>query len=383
MTASEPPRASTVRQAALSVVSLVGGISLAVIPAATLSIASRTFGTTQQGYVSVVVTASTFIGQLAFAALIESRLSSANTERRVVFPRWLAALSILASVLVALFFANPFVLCGALPVLVASLEVGRGVSVAERLDAREAWAAGLVGLGALGGISVAYLGGQWGFVPLVVGITAATLVRSIPISHTASKPEPTVVGWVLADVAITGIIYPILNTFVLLLIGPVGAVFFTAISTVSGLLAIPLNFMRLRLLKAHSAIDIWISAAAVLLATIVIGVLEVTGVLGFIFRGSWTIETTAVALAIACLWRAASLATTLPFATLRRSGHVRLLAVLRASCALATFVAGIAVIQLHNLTAVFVVMLLGELTQAATYEAARRRVAARSTQDQR
>ena len=56
------------RQATLSAVSLIGGISLAVIPVATLSIASRTFATTQQGYVSVVVTASTFIGQLAFAA---------------------------------------------------------------------------------------------------------------------------------------------------------------------------------------------------------------------------------------------------------------------------------------------------------------------------
>jgi len=169
----------------------------------------------------------------------------------------------------------------------------------------------------------------------------------------------------------------LLIVLILLLIGPVGSVLFAAISTVSGLLAIPLNFLRLRLLKAHSALDIWISAAAVALATIAIGVLEVSGLLGFIFRGSWTIPATALALAVACLWRAASLATTLPFAALRRAGRVRLLTVLRGACALATFVAGAASVSLHSLTAVFVVLLVGELTQAACYEVARRRVLAK------
>jgi hypothetical protein len=366
-------RGFPIRQATLSAASLVGGISLAVIPAATLSISSHTFRVAQQGYLSVTITAATFISQLAFAALIESRLSSASTERRVTFPRWLGVLSIIASIAVAVQFDNPIIVCVALPVLLSSLEVGRGVSVAERLDAREAWAAVLVGLGALAGVGVAYLGQRWGMVPLVAGITGATLVRSLPVAHRATRPEPAMIGWVMTDVAITGIVYPVLNTFILLFIGPIGAVLFTAISTVSGLLAIPLNFMRLRLLKAHSPLDIWISTAAVALATVVIGVLEFTGVLGFIFTGSWTIAATVVALGIACLWRAASLLTTLPFAALRRAGHAKMLAVLRGCCAVVTFAAGLLVLPLHSLTAVFIVMLLGELLQAATYEIARRR----------
>jgi len=366
-----------VRQASLSAMSLVGGVSLAVIPAATLSIASHTFTTAQQGAISVVITASTFVSQLVFAAVIESRLSSPATARRVVFPRWLAGLSIVAALAVGVFPSQPVALCVSLPVLLTSLEVARGVSVAERLDSREAIAAILVGAGALAGVVVSYLGGGWGLVPLVTGVAGATLVRSIRVPHQAVPPQPGIRGWVIADVAITGVIYPALNTLILLLIGPVGAVLFAAISTVSGLLAIPLNFLRLRLLKAHSALDIWISAAAVALATIAIGVLEVSGLLGFIFRGSWTIPATALALAVACLWRAASLATTLPFAALRRAGRVRLLTVLRGACALATFVAGAASVSLHSLTAVFVVLLVGELTQAACYEVARRRVLAK------
>jgi hypothetical protein len=374
---SAPRAGFPLRQASLSAMSLVGGVSLAVIPAATLSIASHTFTTAQQGVISVVITASTFISQLVFAAVIESRLSSPATARRVVFPRWLAVLSILAALVVGVLFSQPIALCIALPVLLTSLEVGRGVSVAERLDVREAVAAILVGVGALAGVVVSYLGGGWGLVPLVAGVAGATVVRALPVPHQAAPSQPGVRGWVVADVAITGVIYPVLNTLILLLIGPVGSVLFTAISTVSGLLAIPLNFLRLRLLKAHSALDIWISAAAVALATIVIGVLEFSGVLGYIFQGSWTVPATAVALGIACLWRAASLATTLPFAALRRAGRVRLLTVLRGTCAVVTFGAGAASLSLHSLTVVFLVLLLGELAQATSYEIARRRVLAK------
>jgi hypothetical protein len=372
MTADPYPPAHF-RRAALSLVTLAGGVSLAAIPAATLSIASRTFTTREQGYVSVTLTAATFISQLAFAAIVESRLSSASTERRVTFPLWLALASVAASIAVAFGFHSLLILCIALPVLLASLEVGRGVSVAERLDGREMWAAALVAVGAIIGLTAAYLGQPWGLIPLVGGITAATIVRAIPTGHSASRPDPAVVGWVVADVAITGIIYPVLNALILLFIGPLQAVLFTAISTVSGLLAIPLNFMRLRLLKAHSLLDIWVSAATLFLATAMIAVLEFTGILGFIFGASWTVPLTVAALGVACLWRAASLATTLPFASLRRAGAVRLLTVLRAACAIITFCAGFAVLQFHSLTIVFAVMLAGELLQTTVYEIARRR----------
>jgi len=362
------------RQATLSALSLAGGVSLAVIPAATLSISSRTFDTAQQGYVSVAITASTFLSQLAFAAIVESRLSSLRSERRVTFPRWLSLLALVAALSVIVAPTNAVVLCISLPALLASLEVGRGVSVAERLDTRETLAAVLVGLGALAGVGVSYAGGSWGLIPLVVGVSGAAIVRSVSVGHSATSPEPAVVGWVLTDVAITGIIYPVLNTLVLLFIGPVQAVLFAAISTVSGLLAIPLNFMRLRLLKSHSSLDIWISAATVGLATAVIGILEFSGALGVIFKQSWTLQSTVLPLAVACVWRAASIATTLPFAALRRAGHVRLLATLRAACALATFAVGLSVLPLHSLTAVFLVMLLGEVTQAVTYGVAYRRL---------
>lgn len=366
------------KSAALSLITLVGGVSLAVIPAATVSISSRVFPIQQQGWIAVAVLIGTFFGQVTFAVVVESRLSSAGTDRRVTFPLWLAGLSVLTAIAIAIEYQNAVVLCIGLPILLASLEVGRGVSVAERLDVREMWAAIAVGSGALIGVLAAFAGRPWGLIPLVTGIVAATIIRSLPVSHKASRPEPRVMAWVVADVSITGGIYPLLNATIFALLGPVPAVLFTSISTVSGLLAIPLNFMRLRLLKQHSTLDIVVSAVSVVGAIVVIFVCEFLGVFEFIFAKAWTLEATLVPLLMACLWRAASLATTIPFAALRRMGQAKLLTVLRASVAVVTFGAALGVIAFDSLTWIFTVLLAGELLQALLYELARRRHVARA-----
>ena len=371
------PAPLRLRRATMSAVTLLGGVSLAVIPAATVSIAAHLFTPSEQGVIAVAVLVATFAGQLAFAVIVESRLSSAGTDRRVTFPLWLAAVSVVAGV--ALIAVGPSVvaLCVALPILIAALEVGRGVSVAERLDGRELWASLLVGAGALVGVLAGFADQPWALVPLVAGIVAATVVRCLPVQHRASRPEPRVMGWVVADTAITGAVFPLLNAMILAFIGPVDAVLFTAMSTVSGLLAIPLNFMRLRLLKEHSTLDIVVSAAAVLAALIALLVAEAIGLFGLLFGSAWQESATLVPLLLACGWRAASLATTIPFAALRRMGEARLLTGLRAAVSALTFVLAAVGLAIQNLSAVFLGLLVAELASAVVYEWARRRRVAR------
>ncbi|WP_195760602.1 hypothetical protein [Agromyces kandeliae] len=369
----ESPAPMRLRRATMSAITLLGGVSLAVIPAATVSIASRLFTPAEQGVIAVAVTVATFAGQLAFAVIVESRLSSAGTERRVVFPLWLAAASVVAGIAVIATGPNVVSLCIGLPVLVAALEVGRGVSVAERLDRREIWASILVGAGALTGVLAGFAGQAWALTPLVAGIVAATVVRCLPVEHRASRPERRVMGWVVADTAITGAVYPLLNSMILAFLGPNEAVLFAAISTVSGLLAIPLNFMRLRLLKEHSGLDIVVSAGAVVAAIVALLLAEWLGVFGFLFGEAWTASATLLPLLIACAWRAASLATTIPFASLRRRGEVRLVTGLRALVSVITFaLAGLALVT-GSLAAVFGGLLVAELVSAVVYEGARRR----------
>ncbi|WP_353828604.1 hypothetical protein [Agromyces sp. SYSU T0242] len=369
----ESPVPLRLRRATMSAVTLLGGVSLAVIPAATVSIASRLFTPTEQGLIAVAVTVATFAGQLAFAVIVESRLSSAGTERRVVFPLWLAGASVLAGAAIVATGPNVVSLCIGLPILVAALEVGRGVSVAERLDAREVWASVLVGAGALAGVLAGFASQAWAFVPLVAGIVAATVVRSLPVQHRASRPEPRVMGWVVADTAITGAVYPLLNSMILAFLGPGEAVLFAAISTVSGLLAIPLNFMRLRLLKEHSTLDIVVSAGAVVAAVLALLVAEWLGLFAFLFGEAWSGSATLLPLLVACAWRAASLATTIPFAALRRRGEVKLLTGLRALVSVIAFALAGAALLTGLLWTVFAALLAAELLSAAIYEGARRR----------
>jgi hypothetical protein len=375
------PAPMRLRGAALSLITLLGGVSLAVIPAATISISSRLFTVDEQGFLAVAVLVATFAGQLTFAVVVESRLSSAATERRVVFPLWLAAISVVTAIAIAVIPPNAVVLAIGLPILIAALEVGRGVSVAERLDRREIVASIAVGSGALAGVLAGFTGQTWALIPLVVGIAIATCIRCLPVTHRASRPEPAVMGWVIADTAITGVIYPLLNTMILAFLGSADAVLFTSIATVSGLLAIPLNFMRLRLLKEHSGLDIVVSAASVLAAVVALLVLELVGAFGFIFGSAWTESATLVPLLLACAWRAASLATTIPFASLRRAGAVRLLTGLRAVVSALTFALAAVGLALENLSAVFLGLLVAELASAVVYEVARRRRLARGIRE--
>lgn len=380
MSISLPPQIR-LRGAAMSLITLLGGVSLAVIPAATVAISARQFTLDEQGAIAVAVMLATFVGQVTFAVVVESRLSSAATARRVTFPLWLAALSVLTAIIVGFNSGSAVVLCVALPILLASLEVGRGVSVAERLDTREIWASVLVGSGALAGVLVAFTAQTWGMIPLVAGIALATCVRSLPVSHQPSRPDPAVMGWVVADTSITGVIYPLLNVMILAFIGPAQAIIFTAISTVSGLLAIPLNFLRLRLLKEHSRLDIGVSGLALLGAAVALGMLEATGAFGFIFGSAWSLSDTALPLAVACAWRATSILTTIPFAALRRRGAVRLLTGLRAIVAAITFaLAGLGLVT-QNIVWVFGGMLVAELISAVIYETARRSRTALVTKD--
>lgn len=375
---SSPPAAASVPPArqnmAMSLLTMAGGASLAVIPAATISVSSHLFTALEQGVISVAVMASTFLAQLVFAAVVESRLSTPGHDRRVAIPRHLLAVAAVAGIALMVGGQSFVVVCICLPFLLAVLEVGRGVAIAEQHHKREIVAAFAVGAGAALAVVGGLAGIPWAFAPLAAGILAGTAARSVGTDHRSTPSSPRSRRWVLLDVGITGAIYPAINALILVSLGPVAAVVFAAISTVSGLIAIPLNYMRVRLLKSHSRIDITLTGAAIGLAVVVITALELLGVLGFFFGSAWDSSSTLIPLLIACAWRSASLLTTVPFAALRRAGSVRLVTVLRATAAIVTLIASWAVLRLDQVALVFTVLLAGELFQAVLYEAGRRRL---------
>jgi hypothetical protein len=357
-----------------SALNLASGVSLSIVPPAVLSISANTFPVHQQGFVAVAVTTATFLSQLNFGAVVESRLSSIRTSRFVAVPLWLASLGLLAALAMIAFHSAPIVICVTLPFLFAALEVGRGVSVAEGYASREVASAIALGTGAAVGVIAALVHQPWGLVAMGAGVGAAIAIRAVRAPRNAPPPDPAIRGWVLADVGLTGITYPVLNAVILALLGPAASIIFAAVSTVSGLLAIPLNFLRVRLLKEHSVLDIVVTSCALALAGAAIAVAEFTGLLGLAFGPAWTVAVSALPLLIACLWRLATLFSAIPFAALRRAGRARLVMILRGASALLTFALAVPSTAFHEIWIVFGALLIGELVLALDCEIARRRL---------
>ena len=357
-----------------SALNLASGVSLSIVPPAVLSISSNTFPVHEQGLVAVAVTSATFLSQLNFGAVVEARLSSVRTSRFVATPLWLTALGLVAALVLIIFHSNPIAICLTLPFLFGALEVGRGVSVAEGYPYREVASAVVLGLGAAAGVILGLLHEPWGLVAMGLGIAAAILIRAIRAPWHAPVPDRAIRGWVLADVGLTGITYPVLNFVILALLGPAASVIFAAVSTVSGLLAIPLNFLRVRLLKEHSVLDIVVTSFALALAGAVIAIAEFTGLLGLAFGSTWTVAVTALPLLVACLWRIATLFSAIPFAALRRAGRAKLVMILRGVSALLTFALAVPSTAFGQIWIVFAALLVGELVLALNCEIARRRL---------
>ena len=357
-----------------SALNLASGVSLSIVPPAVLSISTNTFPVAEQGILAASVTTATFLSQLNFGAVIESRLSSTRTSRFVAVPLWLTTLGLIAAAATVVFPSTPLVVCLALPFLFGALEVGRGVSVAESYPYRELGAALALGLGAAVGVIAGLVHLPWGLAAMGIGIAATILIRAVRAPHAAAPPDPVIRGWVLADVGLTGITYPVLNTVILALLGPAASVIFAAVSTVSGLLAIPLNFLRVRLLKEHSPLDIVVTACALVFASGVIGIAEFTGLLSLAFGATWTFADTVLPLLVACLWRVATLFSAIPFAALRRAGRAKLVMILRGASALITFGLAVPSTVFGQIWIVFAALLIGELVLALNCEIARRRL---------
>lgn len=365
---------SRARAATRSAVTLASGLSLAIVPASTLAIAGALFEVAEQGVIAVMIMVSTFSAQLLVGGIVESRLATVGTSRHVRVPRWLGIIGVIAALVAALTPPSAIVFAITLPLMLGALEVARAVSIAERLDTREWWAALSVGGGATLGVVAALAGASWAYAPLALGVALATILRLAPVSHEATPANTTTRRWILADTGITGIIYPVMNALVLALLGPAESVQFTAIATVSGALAIPLNFLRARLLKEHSPLDIAVTFGAVIAAALAILLADVWGLFALLFGDAWGASPLLGALAIACVWRAASLATTIPFASLRREGAVALVTVLRAAVSGMTLGLALGGVAWGTILAVFTALLIAEALSAVVYALAWRRV---------
>lgn len=281
---------STPSDTVRTLLTMGSGVALSILPPAALSVSGNTLDPSDQGVVAVAVLTATFVGQVATGAIVEARLASPTTMRAVATPWWLSAVGVIGAAVLFLFPTSPIAIALALPALFSALEVGRSVAISEALSARETAAGVLLGVGAGLAVWQAIVGGLPGFSILAVASALAILIRALGAPASAPPADPIVRRWVVSDVTFTGITFPVLNSVILGVLGSSAAAIFATVSTASGLLSIPLNFLRVRLLKEHSRREIVTTAVVVLIAIAAIAAAAALGLFSVLFGETWTWE---------------------------------------------------------------------------------------------
>lgn len=351
-----------------SALTLIGGGVLAATPTAILAISSHTFSLPEQAAVVVAVAVATFAAQVISAVTVEAELASRSSPESLRAPRWLAVCGLLSCLLLAVFASSFAIVSIALVPIFAALESGRVAAVAARRDRHELLASTLFLLALCLGVGAAIGGATWAFAPVALGAGAVIVVRSLPtwmMRHTAIT-SITIRSWLGIDAIAAGATFPIVATVAYSLGGDAVTAVFGMVASVSAIAALPASYLKMRLLGEHSRGEVLLSVTASVAAVAAVLAAQGLGVFNLVFGETWSTGVTVAILALACVWRALSLLTVIPFASLRRHGRVRRMVPVRVVAAAITLVLVLIAAPL-GVFALFAVLSLSELLTAAGY----------------
>ncbi|RUQ09746.1 hypothetical protein [Curtobacterium sp. HSID17257] len=353
----------------LPVISMVvSGAALPVGPALVQALAARTFDMSDQATLAVGLSAGAFLSGVVNAVVAEARLADAAAAAR-----WSSSGSRFAVLAAALgagsMVTSPQMVTVVIgfPLLMIALQLGRTDSVVLGSWRTESAAAGLLVLfGSTALVLVPVIGsGAFGllalgmFLPVALRATVHPVERGLPVPCL----RRLLIG---AETCVVAAVPLVLTALVLAILGPGTAVAFRLLLTVLGVLQPLLGYLRTVLLaRAASRLTAVLTVASALaLATVVVA--HTVGIPRLLFGAGWSMTTST--LVAACVWKVASIPSTIPFAALRRRGAVVDVLVLRgALSALSVLAATIAMVVTHSLLVVLCALTVVELVAFLAY----------------
>jgi hypothetical protein len=335
-----------VSRAARPILLLAGSGVSAVIPIATLSVATHTLDASGQGLIALALSISAYLAQVTGALIVEGPLADAE-GRRIALSRWLMAVAGLGAGLLAMGSGSVAAGVAGILLLYPVLELTRVVCVVSNLARVEAYAAGTVSLAAAAALLAAHFGQQgpaWWL--LAAGGFGAVLLRRRITSGRPTRPAPArITAPIVTETAVAGIVQPVLVATISTALGPLAAVGFRALTSLGGLMSPALGFLRLRLLSHNaSRADRVVALGLLVLFGLAVVVLGETPLLHALFGEAWEYSSRLV-LFMLVAWRLVVVASTFPFATLRRAG--RTTAVLGVRIASSALMLTFAVVAAH------------------------------------
>ena len=360
-------------------VQVIAGIALNIYPAMFIAIYARIAPIDTQGFLVLSLAVGAYVASLLNAFIVEGRLATPDADEELATPAWVVVLTVAAG---GLLLAGPAVAGHAILMVssigvMSGLLIGRSIGVVNGSWKREGLAAGTLVAAGVTAVVMAQHHNPHCVRVLAVGAVLAVLVRYQPRKTTPSweiPPDLHKAGWVTAETAVVGVVQPAVTSVVLVMIGPAISVTFRVVSTVSGALEPILNYGRYRLL-AHGHRGELKSFAVVFVAGLAAVLSLSFGGLGSLVFGQAWRNVDVVTMLIACLWKAFTLMSTVPFAALRKAGETVVVFWIR--CVHTAIYMGLSVGVLmvwKTTTAIFVAFVLAEVAGALLYHAGARRL---------
>lgn len=361
MTTADAPRS------AASLAALVLGSGLAaVMPLALLTLAVRDEGVGFGAHLALSLALAGFVAQLVGSVEVEARLPSPTPLR---LPAWVLAVALapaagwLTGETTGMYLA---VVIGLVP-----LDVGRALSTAQGRFRTELAVAGVLS----GTIALAWAAGGEA-VPVLagLGIMASVAIRALDQRRGSLPNRRRGWGWILLDTSVTGVVQPAVLAVAVAFLTPAAAVGFRTVTGVANMISPVLGVVRLRLLSGVPGREMRLAVLGCCGLAAMLCLAALTGLFPAVFGDAWQAVTIASVVA-AVSWKLVGLASTFPFAALRREGaFVAVFTVRIVSSVLYLVLCSIAVLITSNLAALLGALCLAEGLAYLGYWTVERRV---------
>lgn len=356
------------RAATTTSAQVFAGASTALLPITMQALAARGLPIEAQAALALSISMGAFVSAVLCATVLETRLTNDRSHPMSYVPRWSTIAGLLGSIGIFLTIVNPAGAIIGTPLAMIALSLGRTHGITTRRWGAEGHAGIVMVVGSFGALLLMPF--QWqGAFALMAVCTAYTV-----IARAAKQPAKSITGprfgeylKVGAETAVTALVPLILNIVVLASLTSADAVAFRMVLSVLGILQPLLGFLRTRLLVSPSIPLTTVLGSASLVALAGVLVAHMVGLLGAVLGPSWS-QVSTPALVFACLWKVASVPSTVPFAMLRREGHLGSLLRLRIATSFLFLTSGCLAVWIgHSLFGVFVGLCIAESVSALIY----------------
>lgn len=356
-------------------VQVLAGLALNVFPAIFIAIYARIAPIDTQGFLALALAIGVYVAQLFNAFIVEGRLATPDAHGELGLPLWVAVLAVMCAtpLLVGPAVASSPVLMAASIGVMTGLLMSRSLGVVTGEWRREGFAALALIVASVVALGLAEQDNPHSVRVLAIGALLAVVCRYRPgkaLPNMGFPPDVRRSGWVTAETAVVGAVQPAVTSVVLVMVGPVASVTFRVISTVAGALEPILAYGRYRLLAHGHRGEILSFVAVFTVGAVAVLAAALGGFGSLVFGPAWA-QVGVIALLLAFVWKCVMLASTVPFAALRKEGRTVLVFWIRGASTVIYLLISIGLLVAWQTTvAIFLAFVIAEAITAVIYHGA-------------